>query len=58
MAGESMNRLRELLALSHVLGGTAVPQASSIADESATTCAIADPIFEELRLDAHIPGIV
>jgi len=53
-----MNRLRELLALSHVLGGTAVPQASSIADESATTCAIADPIFEELRLDAHIPGIV
>ena len=53
-----MHRLRELLALFLVLGGTAVPQAPSTADEPAKTGAIADPIFEEFRLDAHIPGIV
>lgn len=53
-----MNYLRTLLALSMALGGTAVSQAHSAAADSTTADAIAGPIFDEFRLDAHIPGIV
>jgi len=53
-----LNCLTILHALSLAFAGTAVSQAQPTAVESETVEAIAAPIFDEFRLDAHLPGIV
>src|ERR1700726_2696814 len=52
-----MNRSTPLLAFSVILGGVALAHAQSAASTAPDTYAVADRIFEEFCLDAHIPGL-
>ena len=52
-----MNRLTPLLAFSVILGGVALAHAQSAASTPPDSYAVADRIFEEFCLDAHIPGL-
>jgi len=53
-----MNRLTMLLVFLMIFGGIAMANAQSVRGSEPDTFAIADRIFEEYYLDAHVPGLV